>query len=122
MEIGWLDVCIRCGDLGKSLDFYQKLGFQQVEGNLTDGWAVMAQGSARIGLFNIEFMGEETFSLNFRGGNVPSIAEEISGSGISPVSQPKFKGNTGGSIRLRDPDGNLIFIDSFDGEKKVEPQ
>jgi catechol 2,3-dioxygenase-like lactoylglutathione lyase family enzyme len=122
LELGWLDVCLRCADLAASLDFYMKLGFEKVEGDVAEGWVVVVNQSGRIGLFCDNFMGEEPFSLNFRGGNIREIAKSLVDRAIEPDAEPKFVGESGGSIRLRDPDGNLVFIDGHDGEiRKVPP-
>ena len=75
----------------------------------------------RIGLFTQEFMDDDSFSLNFRGGSVPQIANQLRQLNIEFDGEPKFTGESSGSIRLRDPDGYRIFIDSAPNEVKKEP-
>ncbi len=121
MELGWLDVCIRCLDVERSREFYEGLGFAKVEGEDSEGWAVVVKGTARIGLFSVGFMDQDRFSFNFRGGNIPQIAQALKERGYFFAEEPKFTGEAGGSLRLQDPDGNLVFIDSFDGEQIKSP-
>jgi hypothetical protein len=109
-DLGRLDVCLCVESAAVSLAFYEKLGFVLAEGAASEGWAVVTLGHARIGLFEKQFMGEDEFSLNFRDGDIPKIANLIEGKGIQ--ADVRFLGSAGGSIRLRDPDGHLIFFDS----------
>ena len=116
MKLGRLDTCLRVEDVEASIAFYSRLGFLHVEGDPAQGWAVILNGAARIGLFSAEFMGEDVVSLNFRGGNIPVLAALLMDNGL-PLSQPaKFVGRHGGTLALRDPDGHLLFLDSSDSE------
>ncbi len=116
MDLGWLDVCLRVKDFAASQRFYETLGFRLVEGEPTKGWGVFVRDQARIGLFVEEFMNEDRFSLNFRGGCIPEILQHIVTHQIEPTVPPVILDERAGSIQLRDPDGNLIFIDSAPGE------
>jgi catechol 2,3-dioxygenase-like lactoylglutathione lyase family enzyme len=113
MELGQLDVCIRIRDVPASRSFYEKLGFKRVEGNDEEGWCVMLNGGARIGLFEEQFMGADAMSLNFRGGNVHEIAAELGKRGLE-FDGPVRTSAAGASARLRDPDGHLIFFDALE--------
>jgi catechol 2,3-dioxygenase-like lactoylglutathione lyase family enzyme len=118
MDLGWLDVCLCVSDVAASRAFYEKLGFGLVEGDDAEGWAVVANGSARLGLFTRTFMGEDALSLNFRGGNISDIAQRLTDQGLEFNGKPK---GASGSLRLRDPDGYLVFFDSHPGETRREP-
>ena len=119
MELGWLDVCLRINDLEKSLKFYQGLGFRIVEGVIEEGWAVVVSGESRLGLYDARYMGQEKITLNFRGGDVVGVAEELERAGYS-FEKPVVSGSEGGaSATLRDPDGNLIFLDAAPNETKL---
>jgi predicted lactoylglutathione lyase len=120
MELGWCDVCLRVKEVSLSRDFYLDLGFWQVEGSDEEGWAVVTNGDLRLGLFESQYMTRE-ISLNFRGGKVQSICEELKAKGRELESEPKVS-NRGVSASLTDPDGHMIFLDAFEGEsKKVDP-
>jgi len=56
MDLGWLDVCLRFEDVRVSREFYEGLGFRLVEGADKEGWAVVVNGDARIGLFARQYM------------------------------------------------------------------
>src|SRR5947209_4080791 len=107
MNLGWLDVCLRVTDVSASREFYEKLGFQRVEGEDETGWAVMTNGEARIGLFEQQYM-ETEFSLNFRGGDIPGISRELTGNGISFHKAITGSPERGYSATLHDPDGHVI--------------
>ena len=119
MDLGWLDTCLRVRDFEASDRFYRLLGFTMVEGEPDRGWGVFVRGEARIGLFSPEYMNEDSFCLNFRGGNVPGVLEHLIQNNIDPIEPPILKDERSGSIKLRDPDGNLVFIDCVPGETQI---
>ena len=118
MELGWLDVCLRVKDVSASRRFYEGLGFRRVEGDDAEGWAVVVNGDARIGLFSPRYMTDSAFSLNFRGGDVSAIAAELRKRGYQFSSGPSIGAEGGASATLKDPDGHVIFFDSAPGETK----
>lgn len=120
MDVGWFDVCLRVQDFEASSAFYSALGFRMVEGDPAASWGVFVRENSRIGLFGPQFMGEDSFSLNFRGGCVPEIVMDLAQHGIQPISPAVILDGRSGSAKFRDPDGNLIFIDSAPGETKPE--
>src|SRR4051794_22239295 len=117
MELGWCDVCLRVKSATTSRAFYGDLGFQRVEGSDEEGWAVVSNGSLRLGLFEPQFM-SSPISLNFRGGDVAAIAAELASYGHTFDSGPKFAINGGVSASMHDPDGHQIFFDTAPGEVK----
>lgn len=120
MELGWLDVCLRVREFGRSREFYERLGFRMVERIPEDGWGVFVRESARIGLYSELYMGSDGHSLNFRGGNVSEVYEQLGLLGVDIQESKVRPGERSGSIKLRDPDGNLIFIDSAPGEVRLD--
>jgi catechol 2,3-dioxygenase-like lactoylglutathione lyase family enzyme len=120
MNLGWCDVCLAVKNVTRSRAFYEKLGFRRVEGSDSGGWAVMVCESLRLGLFEKQYMGSDTFSLNFRGGDVAANVEEMRQHGLDIESGPTTSESGGCSARLRDPDGYLLFLDTAPGETKKE--
>ena len=118
MNLGWCDVCLRVGSVETTSAFYQGLGFRVVEGNLEEGWAVVTNDEIRLGLFEQQFMDDDSMSLNFRGGDIPKIAKQLISTGITFEKEPTQGQSGGWSAKFRDPDGRLIFLDSEPGETK----
>lgn len=121
MNLGWLDVCLTVECVKKSQEFYQKLGFQRVEGNDDEGWAVVVNQNSRLGLYQKEHMGKATHTLNFRGENVLKIKEELERKGLQFEHDFCPKSDGTGSALLKDPDGHPIFFDTAPGETKKLP-
>lgn len=118
MELGWLDMCLRVSNVSVSREFYEGLGFNKVEGEDEEGWAVVVNGDARIGLYESKHMGESNFSLNFRGGDVIANSDELLAKGYTFMKMPKAHKGGGGSATLLDPDGHTIFFDTAPDETK----
>ena len=117
MNLGWLDVCLRVTDVSDSRRFYAHLGFEAVDGDEDQGWLVMVNGESRIGLFTLEYMGNVPFSLNFRGGDVESVATSLQKAGYS-LEKPLKKSTEGVSATILDPDGHHVFLDAMHNEVK----
>ena len=118
MDLGWLDVCLRVADVAVSRAYYEGLGFRPVEGDDAQGWAVMVNGEARIGLYEAVHMEGDAFSLNFRGGDVVAIAADLKAKGYAFHKDLHLSNQGGASARLMDPDGHAIFFDCAPGESK----
>lgn len=119
MDLGWCDVYLQVKSAAKARAFYEDLGFRRVEGDDTEGWAVMTNGDQRLGLFEPHFQ-SEPISLNFRGGDVLGVAKELNQKGYTFESGPRQGKNGGASATLRDPDGHMIFLDCAPGETKTD--
>ncbi|MFN8138790.1 MAG: hypothetical protein U0R49_03215 [Fimbriimonadales bacterium] len=119
MELGWCDFCLRVANVKASREFYERLGFRQVEGKDEEGWAVVINDSARLGLFEEKHLGERPFTINFRGANIGALVGALVVNGFSFHGEPKFSEDGSGSARILDPDGNLIFFDSAPGETQA---
>ena len=114
-KLGRFDMCLDVKDVKKSAEFYHILGFEDVEGNIEEGWLVVAQGNARIGLYQ-GHVKEPT--LNFRGGDVMEISEALREKGIEFEKGPTQNEN-GASATFKDPDGYVIFLDTHKSEKDI---
>ena len=51
MQLGNFSVSLTVKDINKSKAFYEKLGFQQVAGELGKNWVILQNGTTTIGLF-----------------------------------------------------------------------
>ena len=120
LDLGWCDLCLRVQDVVQSRKFYESLGFRKVEGKDEEGWAVMAHDTIRLGLYQPKHMGEAILTLNFRGSHVGKVVEELTALGHQFEANPKINEDGSGSAFLKDPDGHMLFFDTFPGETKPE--
>jgi lactoylglutathione lyase len=115
-DLGALDVCLNVKDLRASIEFYERLGFREVEGEPAKGWSVHARDRVRIGLFH-GFIPKNT--LNFRGGDIGKIVEGLKRRGLKPYDIRLLGKDGTGNAMLKDPDGNPIFFDSTPKERRA---
>ncbi len=109
MELGQFSVSLTVKDIQKSLEFYQKLGFEALEGcgSVEDKWLILKHGEAVIGLFQDMF---DKNILTFNPTDVRSIESALEKQGVD--IQTKSVGTDGpGHIVFEDLDGNLIMLD-----------
>lgn len=107
VDLGRFFLCLSVDDIDRSLDFYETLGFQMVDGESDSGWAIIEREAIRLGLFK-GGMGRNV--LNFLDGNVMKVAELLMKKGIPLVSEPVETHERRGIATVEDPDGNLITI------------
>ena len=117
MNLGAFSISLNVKDLKASRDFYAKLGFEPVGGNVEENWLMLRNGEHVIGLFQGMF---EKNILTFNPGwdqngndteewtDVRDIAAQLEADGILPAED-----NTHGSssVLVTDPDGNPILVD-----------
>ncbi len=108
MNLGSFSVSLAVKDITKSRRFYQTLGFSVVDGDEQENWLILANGHAKIGLFQGMF---DHNILTFNPPDVSAIREAATSAGypIEPAVQP---GESAPShIMVKDPDGNTILFD-----------
>lgn len=120
MNLGNFSVSLNVKDLKVSLDFYQKLGFEQIGGEASQGWVILQNETTKIGLFQGMF---ERNLLTFNPGwavdgehpdefmDVREIQARLKERGIQLTSEADADSEGPGSCMLVDPDGNPILID-----------
>jgi catechol 2,3-dioxygenase-like lactoylglutathione lyase family enzyme len=107
MDLGTFSVSLNVADLAKSKEFYSAFGFEVIGGDQDQGWLILKNGSAKIGLFQKMF---EKNILTFNTSDARAIEQQLNDQGIS-ISMPT-KGDEGPcSFMLEDPDGNPILVD-----------
>jgi catechol 2,3-dioxygenase-like lactoylglutathione lyase family enzyme len=120
MELGNFSVSLAVKDLEASRTFYEALGFTAFGGESDQGWLILRNGAATIGLFQGMF---DRNLLTFNPGwdadaqplasftDVREIARRLEAAGLELASQPEA-GTTGpGSLMVVDPDGNPVLLD-----------
>ncbi|MHA2365503.1 MAG: VOC family protein [Candidatus Hodarchaeales archaeon] len=114
--LGRFDLCLNIKDIHKSVDFYKKLGLLEVEGNIDEGWMVLANGNLRLALYQGHI---KEVTLNFRGGNVMEISKKLKDQGFEFHKEPVQNKEGSASATLKDPDGYVIFFDTHHTEKDI---
>ena len=117
VDLGRFFLCLSVGDVGSSLDFYEKLGFRRVEGEAGQGWAVVELGEFRLGLFKGK-AGRNL--LNFLDGSVSRIFSLLRDRGVPVGAEPGVVSGDRAIATVEDPDGNLITF-AGDYEMWVTP-
>jgi len=121
MKLGAFSVSLAVKDLEKSLQFYEKLGFEVIGGQKEHNYLILRNADhTTIGLFQGMF---DKNVLTFNPGwdaecnelqefeDVRDIEAQLVSSGLTPVEsvEPNSKGP--GYFTLVDPDGNPVLVD-----------
>lgn len=124
MELGAFSVSLSVKDLAASQAFYEKLGFSYKGGDPSQGWVVLKNGTAVIGLFQGMFEGN---ILTFNPGwdqnaqplpafaDVRAVQKSLDDQGVALTTRTDPDGTGPGHILLSDPDGNVIMLDQHVG-------
>jgi len=121
MELGSFSISLAVADLAASQAFYEKLGFTATGGDPDEGWVMMVNPPAIIGLFHGMF---DTNILTFNPGtvlgpeqpenftDVRELQAALQAAGLE-LTETVDPDNPEGPahITLVDPDGNPILID-----------
>lgn len=121
MELGAFSVSLAVKDLAVSQAFYEKLGFSVTGGDADEGWLIMVNAPAVIGLFQGMFEGNIlTFNPGLvLGADQPESFTDVREIGAALIEAGVELGETVADdnpegpahITLTDPDGNAILID-----------
>jgi catechol 2,3-dioxygenase-like lactoylglutathione lyase family enzyme len=120
MELGNFSVSMEVKDLSASRDFYEKLGLEVFVDHTAEGWLILRNQTATIGLFQGMFEGN---LLTFNPGwdrdasrlerfmDIRDIQKELVARGLL-VRDPVDETTSGpASFVVVDPDGNRVLID-----------
>lgn len=120
MQLGAFSISLAVADIHKSKAFYEALGFTKSGGDIDQNWLVLANGSAKVGLFQGMF---EKNTLTFNPGwdqtkqeldtfeDVRNIQSALKGAGLDLDREADPDGSGPDYITLLDPDGNPVLID-----------
>ena len=120
MKLGAFSVSLKVKDIHVSKEFYEKLGFVEFAGDITQNWLIMKNAECVIGLFQGMF---EKNILTFNPGwdqhagelkeyqDIREIQKDLKTKGV--VFDSEADENTKGpaSFMISDPDGNPILFD-----------
>lgn len=123
MKLGAFSVSLAVADLAASQEFYERLGFEVTGGNADEGWLILKNERAIIGLFHGMFEGNIlTFNPGWTQDGVPSdggftdvrdVQAVLRSAGVEPAEPIDPDGTGPAHIVVTDPDGNTIMIDQF---------
>lgn len=120
MKLGAFSVSLSVKDLTISRTFYEKLGFMVFAGGMDQGYLIMKNGNALIGLFQGMFEGN---ILTFNPGwdenannmeefdDVRQIQQHLKSQNVELISEADESTSGPASIMLTDPDGNMTLLD-----------
>ncbi len=120
MDLGAFSISLAVKDIVTSKDFYQKLGFKEVGGDISQNWLILRNGDYTIGLFQGMF---EKNTLTFNPGwdqnaanletftDIRAIQRRLKEQGLAFASEADENSTGPASFLLIDPDGNPILVD-----------
>jgi lactoylglutathione lyase len=120
MELGNFSISLSVADLAASRAFYEKLGFTSTMGDADQGWLILRNGDAIVGLFQGMF---ENNTLTFNPGwdrdaqpvegftDVREIQRRLKAEGVEFATEVDESGSGPGFFIVVDPDGNPILVD-----------
>lgn len=120
MELGNFSVSLAVKDLAASRAFYETLGFKTFGGDAEQGWLILQNGTATIGLFQGMF---ERNILTFNPGwnakaetletftDVRELQKRLIAAGLELQAEADEESTGPASFMLSDPDGNPILVD-----------
>jgi len=120
MELGAFSISLAVKDIHASRAFYEKLGFKDFGGDISQNWLIMKNGDHVIGLFQGMF---EQNILTFNPGwdqnaqqldaftDVREIQRQLKAQGLALISEADESTTGPASFMLMDPDGNPILFD-----------
>lgn len=120
MDLGNFSVSLAVKDIAASKAFYHALGFTEFGGDESQGWLILRNGAATIGLFQGMF---DKNILTFNPGwdadaapvesftDVRELQRRVKAAGITPVTEADETTSGPASFVVVDPDGNPILVD-----------
>ena len=120
MELGNFSTSLAVKDLSASKAFYEKLGFQPIGGDESQGWLILKSPNCVIGLFQGMF---DRNTLTFNPGwdengqeleeftDVRELQRTLKAEGVTFASEADETTTGPASCLLFDPDGNPILLD-----------
>ena len=120
MNLGSFSISLAVQDIGASKDFYTKLGFEEIGGNVEENWLILRNRGHVIGLFQGMF---EKNMLTFNPGwdqqcanldsftDVRELQKELKAQGVEFATEADESTEGPASFVITDPDGNPILVD-----------
>jgi catechol 2,3-dioxygenase-like lactoylglutathione lyase family enzyme len=120
MELGAFSISLAVKDIQASKAFYEKFGFKDFGGDITQNWLILKNGDVIIGLFQGMF---EKNMLTFNPGwdqnaknlvsftDVREIQRQLKAQGMEFMAEADENTTGPAHFMVVDPDGNPILCD-----------
>lgn len=120
MELGAFSISLAVKDIQASKTFYEKLGFKEFGGDISQNWLILKNGEYVIGLFQGMF---EKNMLTFNPGwdqdaqtldtftDVRELQRQLKAQGVEFMTEADESTTGPASFLVLDPDGNPILFD-----------
>lgn len=120
MSIGAFSISLSVKDIRVSREFYEKLGFGILGGNIEQNWLIMQNEDCTIGLFQGMFPKN---MLTFNPGwnrkaeevnpftDIRTLQKDFKAKGIEFIDEVNSEPEGPASFMIEDPDGNPILVD-----------
>ena len=120
MDLGAFSISLAVKDIEASREFYQKLGFEDFGGDISQHWLIMKNGEHVVGLFQGMF---ERNTLTFNPGwdsgageldsytDIRELQRQLKAQGVELLSEADENSTGPASFVAVDPDGNPILVD-----------
>jgi catechol 2,3-dioxygenase-like lactoylglutathione lyase family enzyme len=108
MELGYFETSLNVQDIAATMGFYQKLGFEQLDGGVDIRNVSLQKGGCRLGLFQ-GYLDPARTQLIFWQGDIDAIAGELKARGVAFFRGPN-QDEHGKAFMLLDPDDNPIYV------------
>jgi len=122
-DLGTFSLSLAVRDLAASRAFYERLGFEVIHGEAAEGWLILQNGAAIIGLFRGMF---ESNIITFNPPDIRAIQHHLVDHGLdvalqygmsveddAPRTAPEHDPGGPAHFTLEDPDGNTLLFDQF---------
>lgn len=119
-ELGAFSVSLNVKDIVASKAFYEKVGFRQVGGVLSENWVILRNGDAKIGLFQdmldqnlLYFTPGWDKNMESPDGftDIRDIQKRFKEEGLEFVYEIEAESPGPAHFMIVDPDGNKILFD-----------
>ena len=120
MDLGAFSISLAVQDISASKAFYEKFGFSEFAGDISQNWLIMKNGDHAIGLFEGMF---DRNILTFNPGwnsnaepldhftDVRELQRRLKEQGVELTSEADENSTGPASFIAIDPDGNPILVD-----------
>ena len=120
MELGAFSVSLAVKDISASKEFYEKFGFSEFAGDITQNWLILKNGDCVIGLFQGMF---DKNILTFNPGwnsnaealenftDVRELQRQLKEQGVELTAEADESSTGPASFIAVDPDGNPVLVD-----------